>query len=320
MNNTRISASEYFCKNCDYKCFKKSHWEEHILTKKHQTKNVLEQKNVRFFYCKDCDVKCSHLSIYNRHIETKKHLRLSSLNKSGGESRTSTMKSISIENGYTPDELITKIFKENQEMRNFFAEQHQELLKAMTEMVNSKAITNTNILNQNTINGNINNTRFNINVFLNEKCKNAMNFSDFLDRIEVSREDLENNARLGFVNGMSKILLDNLKKLNICERSLHCTDFKRETIYIKDDDKWTKQEDQEKLNNAIQKVSSKSMKTLLEWQGENPQVEDNEPHVTELFSIILKNSIAGYEKETLYPKVIRKIAKEIVLDKTSLLE
>jgi hypothetical protein len=320
MNNTRISAIEYFCKNCEYRCFKKSHWEEHILTKKHKTKNVIEQKNVCFYYCKDCDVKCSHLSIYNRHIETKKHIRLTSLNKSGGEYKSSTMKSISIENGYTPDELITKIFKENQEMRNFFAEQHQELLKAMTEMVNSKAITNTNILNHNTINGNINNTRFNINVFLNEKCKNAMNFSDFLDRIEVSREDLENNARLGFVNGMSKILLDNLRKLNICERSLHCTDFKRETIYIKDDDKWTKQEDQEKLNNAIQKVSSKSMKTLLEWQGEKPEVEDNEPHVTELFSIILKNSIAGYEKETLYPKVIRKIAKEIVLDKTSLLE
>ena len=104
---------------------------------------------------------------------------------------------------------------------------------------------------------------------MNEKCKDAINFSDFIDRIEVSHEDLENNAELGFVNGISKIIIDNLKQLTVHERPIHCTDVKRETMYIKDDDKWKKDKEinKQKLNDAIQEVSRKSMISLMDWKN-----------------------------------------------------
>ena len=112
----------------------------------------------------------------------------------------------------------------------------------------------------NTTNNTMNNmNHFNINMFLNEQCKNAINenkYSDFIERIEVSHDDLENNAQLGFVNGITKILMDNLKQLTLYERPIHCTDIKRETLYIKDSDKWEKERSDKKIEGAIQEVSS----------------------------------------------------------------
>jgi hypothetical protein len=101
-------------------------------------------------------------------------------------------------------------------------------------------ITNNNI--HNTVNGNLTANKFNINLFLNEKCKDALNLSDFIDNVNVTNKDLENNAEKGFVNGISKILIDNLKNLSIYERPIHCTDTKRETLYIKEEDQWKKEE------------------------------------------------------------------------------
>ena len=158
-----------------------------------------------------------------------------------------------------------------------------------------------------------NNQKFNINVFLNETCKDAMNLSDFVKSIEVSREDLENNAQLGFVGGISKIFMDNLRQLSVNKRPIHCTDLKRETIYIKDDDKWTKEEDYKKLNGAIQTITQKSTRTLLTWKAENPDYKDHDSEFSNLCIVIQRNSMAGYDRDTYYPKVIRAIAKEVTI-------
>jgi hypothetical protein len=167
----------------------------------------------------------------------------------------------------------------------------------------------------NTINGNVNNQKFNINVFLNEQCKDAMNLSDFINKIEVSREDLENNAQLGFVGGISKIFLDNLKQLSINERPIHCTDIKRETMYIKDDDKWTKETGPAKLNTVIQRISQKSTRTLLDWKKVNPDYNDNDSAFSTRCIVIQRNSMAGHDRDTYYPKVIHAIARETMIDK-----
>ena len=124
----------------------------------------------------------------------------------------------------------------------------------------------------NITNNNQQNNQFNINMFLNETFKDAINFSDFIDRIEISHDDLENNAQLGFVNGMTKILMDNLKLLTLHERPIHCTDVKRETLYIKDHNVWDKEQSVEKLENAIQEVSRKSIKSLSQWKKSNPGI------------------------------------------------
>jgi hypothetical protein len=168
----------------------------------------------------------------------------------------------------------------------------------------------------NTINGNVNNTqKFNINVFLNEQCKDAINFSDFIKNIEVSREDLENNAQLGFVDGVSKILIDSLKQLDRSERPIHCTDVKRETMYIKDDDKWNKEEDSSKLNKAIQEVTRKSMGTLMNWKEENPDYKDRDSEFSSRCIVIQQQSMAAHNRETYYPKVVKAVAREVVVEK-----
>jgi hypothetical protein len=215
--------------------------------------------------------------------------------------------------------MISQLMNQNNELKNFIIEQSIEHKKDTTEIVN-KVIEQTNkviennkptVINQ--TNNQNNNQKFNINVFLNEQCKDAMNFSDFIKGIEVSREDLENNAQLGFVNGISKIILDNLRQLSINERPIHCTDIKRETMYIKDDDKWTKETGPAKLNTAILTISQKSTRTLLDWKKENPDYQDHDSEFCTRCIVIQRNSMAGFDRDTYYPKVIRAIAKEVTL-------
>ena len=150
----------------------------------------------------------------------------------------------------------------------------------------------------------------NINMFLNDKCKEALNFSEFLQRIQVSYDDLENNAQLGFVNGITKILMDNLNQLQVYERPIHCTDAKRETLYIKDDDKWEKDTSEKKLESAIQEVSRKSMTSLMDWKHENPDYQDMDSEFSKRCINIQKQSSASNNKKTYYPKIIHNIARK----------
>jgi hypothetical protein len=298
---------KYRCDACDYSTSKKCNWADHIETVKHQrlyfSKEPI-QKPVITFDCSLCNVKCSHISILNRHKNTKYHKK----------------KAENAGNVPLKENDETTLKKENQLLRNLIIEQ----TKMYSENMN-KAIEQTNDIvnkfiecykatNQTTINQtNNNNQKFNINVFLNEQCKDAINFSDFINNIEVSREDLENNAQLGFVGGVSKIILDNLRQLSVNERPIHCTDIKRGTMYIKDDNKWTKEEDCKKLNTAIQTITQKSTRTLLDWKKVNPDYGDHDSEFSNRCIVIQRNSMAGYDRETYYPKVIKAIAKEVVV-------
>jgi hypothetical protein len=214
--------------------------------------------------------------------------------------------------------IITQLLNQNGELKNFIIEQASEHKKETAEIVNkvieqaNKVIENVkptcNISNT-TIS---NNTKaFNINMYLNEQCKDAMNFSDFINGIEVSHEDLENNAQLGFVGGVSKILIDNLKMMNRNERPIHCTDVKRETMYIKDDNKWTKEENDSKLRSAIQEITRKSISTLMAWKRGNPESDDMDSKFSNRCIVIQQQSMAGYNREVYYPKVIHAIAREV---------
>jgi hypothetical protein len=212
------------------------------------------------------------------------------------------------------DRLLTdnqRLLSDNVELRNFIIEQS----KLTAELVNKalESSKNTNIVNSN--NNTINNNKFNINLFLNEQCKDAFNFTEFVKNIEISYQDLENNAQLGFVQGISKIFMDNLKQLSINERPIHCTDVKRETMYIKDEDKWTKEVDDSKLQKAIQTVSYKSMGKLMEWKQENPEYQDADSEFSKRCIDIQRQSLAGSERNIYYPKVIHVLAKETMVDK-----
>jgi hypothetical protein len=211
---------------------------------------------------------------------------------------------------------ITQLLSQNNELKNFIIEQAQEHKKETTEIVNKVleiAKTSTTTNNNNITN---NNTKaFNINMYLNEQCKDAMNFSDFINGIEVSHEDLENNAQLGFVCGVSKILIDNLKLMNRNERPIHCTDVKRETMYIKDDNKWTKEDNDSKLRSAIQEITRKSISSLMAWKRGNPESDDMDSEFSGRCIVIQQQSMAGYNREVYYPKVIHAIAREVFVSK-----
>jgi hypothetical protein len=229
----------------------------------------------------------------------------------------------SIEPKNSPEQylsLINRLLIDNAELRNFIVEQSRTTNETMnkafehnTELVNKTIESCKTSTNNTTINNN--NQKFNINLFLNEQCKDAFNFTDFVNKIQISYADLENNAQLGFVAGISKIFLDNLKLLNVNERPIHCTDVKRETMYIKDEDKWNKEPDDSKLQKAIQTVSYKSMGKLMEWKQENPDYQDADSEFSKRCLDIQRQSLAGSDREVYYPKVIHVLAKETMVDK-----
>ena len=295
---------KYYCEKCDYRTAKKCNFDTHILSRKHNLATInadCQPKTSSNFTCAVCNKEYKNRSGLWRHKQ-----KCIKLEEPILELHEEIPKSEYI------NDIITKLIQENQSMKDFMIEQNQEMIKIMVK--------NNNTTNNNqTINGNVNN-KFNINLFLNEKCKDAINFSDFMKNITVSHEDLENNAQLGFVNGISKIIMDNLNQLNICDRPIHCSDAKRETMYIKDDDKWEKEEDTKKLTSAIQLVSKKSLTTLVKWQETNPDFKDIDSEFSNKCIGMTQQCIAGNNREVYYTKVIKTLAKETAIDKANLIE
>ena len=308
---------KYECETCSIVCKKQSDWMRHLSTNKHKASlNIISANNENAQNnCTVCNKQFSTKYELKKHHETKYHI-----NKENNVIKTfGCIKCDKIYSSYhslwqhkrkcsdkqppiDTTALMIEVIKSNGELQK----QNQELQKQILDLCKP---VNT------TINQTNNNQKFNISIFLNEQCKDAINFSDFIKNIEISHEDLENNAQLGFVHGISKIFMDNLKQLSINERPFHCTDTKRETMYIKDEDKWTKEADDSKLQKAIQTVSCKSMGKLQEWKKENPDYQNMDSAFSLRCLDIQKNTIAGSDREVYYPKVIHVLAKETMVDK-----
>jgi len=321
ITNSKLNCEEFYCNVCNIKYSSKKDLKRHFGTNKHLL-NIGELKKPNTFDCEICNISFNKKAILNKHFLSKSHIIK--------EIDHSNVNSEPINNGESakPDTLvyldvINKMLVENKELRNFFVGQTQELIKVMVEQ-NTKIIESnknniSSVSNNNTsniIHGNVNNHRFNINFFLNEKCKDAINLPEFIENIEVSHMDLENNAQLGFVDGISKIILDNMKQLSVYERPIHCTDTKRETLYVKYDNKWSKEDSEEKLNKAIQNVSYKGIGVLNEWKESNPEYKDINSEFSDKCMAMTKNTLAGYDRDAYYSKVIRIISKETSIDKT----
>ena len=302
---------KYVCDDCDFTCCKLSNWNSHLLTRKHEIRISRTTKPAEpKFTCDRCNKEYNARNSLWYHM--KKCGNVCKLEQSPEPEKTPYL------------DIINKLLTDNMELRNFIIEQSKitaDTINKTTDTMNKVIEQNTDLMNK-AIGGNKptilnqtnnNNQKFNINVFLNEQCKNAINFSDFIKNIEVSREDLENNAQLGFVDGVSKILIESLKQLDRSERPIHCTDVKRETMYIKDDNKWNKEEDSTKINRAIQEVTRKSMISLLDWKEENPDYKDRDSEFSERCIVIQQQSMAAHNRDTYFPKVVKAVAKEVAL-------
>jgi len=285
-------AEKFQCEPCEYICCKKSDMNKHILTRKHQNRinriELVKKVATPKYVCSQCNKEYTARNSLWYH--QKKCTPKNEITETNVPANTN-------------DPLIIQLLARNTELIEMLIAQNKQIQKAPPTSTTINQTTNNN------------NQRFNINVFLNETCKDAINFSDFVKNIQISYEDLENNAQLGFVNGISKIFLDNLKQLDVNERPIHCTDVKRETMYIKDENIWTKQPDDEKLQKAIQTVSYRSMGKLAEWKNENPDYKDCNSEFSQKCLDIQRQTLAGSDRGVYYPKVIHALAREVVVDK-----
>lgn len=303
MANEKVpkSSVKFFCEICNYNTFRESQYNRHISTDKHKRLTMTNKKvpkgSVKFI-C-ECGKEYVHASSLSKH---RKNCSKSEEHFEEEEQELPIVKN----SNETMMKIFTKVLEDNQELKNMMLEQNDKMIEVV-EKTKPSMTTNNNIIN--------NNQKLSINMFLNDHCAGALNFTDFIDRIEVSQHDLENNANMGFIDGITKIFMDNLKQLSVYERPIHCTDSKREIMYIKDENTWQKEEDDKKLVNAIQEVSRKSVTALKSWKENNPEYEDADSDFSNKCLVIQQQSIAGENRKQYYPKVIKNVARETAIDK-----
>ena len=300
---------EYFCNNCNYKTCDKKDFNKHLLTTKHKNNMFIdisltclekkseksENKNNMFF----CKCGKNYKSRQGFYLHKKKCMFIDN------EENNCIIKSSDISNNQLPisNDVIMKLLNDNQELKNIIVQQQNQLLKQQEQF--SELIPKVGNNNTNTIN---NNQKFNINVFLNEQCKDAINLSDFIKSLHVTLEQLDFTNKNGLADGISKTIIDNMSKLSIYERPMHCTDVKRETLYIKENNAWSKDVAKEKVKSVIKKTSSKNFNALMDWKTLNPDFmksEDKTDYFTKTISTI------GKSTDSIDEKVIKKLCKEI---------
>jgi hypothetical protein len=219
---------------------------------------------------------------------------------------------------YTTMSDLPKDFKITPQMFYDLLKQNNELQKSLIAIAKEKAPTSISNCGNN---NNSNNKTFNLQIYLNETCKDALNITDFVNQIQITINDLEETGHLGYAEGISRVFLKNLNGLDSTNRPIHCSDSKRETLYIKDDDKWHKEEQNKPLlTKAIKQVANKNIKQITEWQKLHPEYNNPESKQNDKYMQIVLNSMSGSTKEEAeknYEKIIKNVCKETVINKNS---
>ena len=284
------NAEKFYCEKCDFTCSKRSNWNSHKLTLKHTntdkiltnmvTKNAKNAENMTPFIC-SCGKNYKHRqSLFNHKKKC---------NQAVDEDYTNL----------SEKELIMTLLQQNNQLQN-----------QIIELCKEKSITN--------INNNSHNKTFNLNMFLNETCKDAMNINDFVDSLQLQLSDLEKVGEVGYIEGISNIIIKSLNAMDVTLRPVHCTDKKRETMYIKDEDKWEKEDlNKVKMHKMVRKVANKNIHLIQNFKEKYPDCIKSSSRHSDKYNKIIVESMGGtgdneYEKEE---KIIKKIAKEVLINK-----
>ena len=301
-NDTPITSKNidnFVCEICDFKCCKKGDLNRHLNTLKHkmiQNDNNNTSKHIEPIPTYVCE--CG--KIYSYHSGLWRHKQTCNKNKNNDN----TINPDNTKNDPTDKELILMLIKENSE------------LKSMMMKVIENGTTNNS--NNTTTTTNSHNKAFNLQFFLNETCKDAMNIADFIDSIKLQLSDLEKVGELGYVEGISNIIIKNLNNLDESKRPLHCTDKKRETIYIKDQGQWEKEDDNKsRLKKSINKVANKNIKLISQFREKYPECRKSESSISDKYNKMIIEAMGGQgdntaEKEE---KIIRNITKATIINK-----
>jgi len=295
--NSENDKQVFVCNLCDYKCFMKQHIKQHILSKRHKTNegnlgNINGNDTINFL-CK-CGKKFKTNSGLWKHNQ-KCYLENEKNNKEIEISKQDNNPTLS------DKELILTLLKQNAELL--------EIVKNGTHITS-----NTNCNNNN----NSNNKTFNLQVFLNETCKDAMNIMEFVDSIKLQLSDLESVGELGYVKGLSNIIVKNLRALDVTKRPVHCSDVKREILYVKDNDVWEKEDPENtKMKKAVKYIAYKNTKLLPLWKQTYPECMQYDSSKNDKYNYMVIEAMGGMgdNEADKINKIIKQIAKEVVIDK-----
>ena len=282
-------VKKFHCETCDYNCCRKYDFDKHLSTRKHKmliNANISIPESDKIHFC-ECGKSYKQMPSLSRHKKTCTFINEETENN----------------NGVNNEKLVEKLLEDNAEMRS--------LIKEIIPKIGNS----TNNSNNNT---NCNN-KFNMNFFLNETCKDAMPLLEFINNLKLSVEDLDNTGKEGLVKGLTDIITKGLNELDITKRPIHCSDIKRETLYIKDEDKWIKDDkDKSMVSHAIRKVKRDADKFFPKWLEQHPNCwEQESPHHEQYMTMVTNRFGKGEEnfQEKNTKKVIKNIAKEVIVDK-----
>jgi len=281
------NAQNFNCNNCDFVCSKYSNYKSHLLTAKHKIRTNLNKKNAEIYVCNKCQ------KVYKARSGLWYHEKKCKIDTS--------LISVSDSNNATDNQMIMTLLKENNEIKNLVLDVCKQMKPTIINNINSH------------------NKTFNLNVFLNEHCKDAMNIMDFVESLKLQLSDLESVGKLGFVNGISNIIVKNLNAMDIHKRPVHCSDAKREIMYIKDDNKWEKeQEENKKLRKAIKYIAHKNSIMVNEFRAKYPDCIFSDSKKSDQYNKLIIEAMGGSgdndaEKED---KIIKNIAKVVVINKS----
>lgn len=313
---TEKTPTFFVCKSCDYSSSKESEYKRHLATRKHQNNDKNAKKNAcvcgrafmhrqgLYVHRKKCpqniskglgDYDFGHDTIDGNKNENMILGNNNNNNNSHDDHDICTDGKISI-----TKEMFMSLLKDNQEM--------MKMIKSLSEnqISTPQQITNNN---------NITNNQFNLNIFLNEKCKDALNMSEFIDSLKITLDDLLFSKNNGITRGVTDIMMKKLKELDIYKRPIHCTDIKRDTMYIKEEDKWHKDNNHDMFKNTIIKVANKERSALQQWEIENPDWMETEQKQIQYLTMVRSicepiETYSNYER-----KIVKHIGKEILVDK-----
>ena len=313
-------AQEFCCMICDYTTSKKSSYKKHILTAKHY-KNEKRYKKIQKVSQKllidphelhtcSCNKTFKYHSGLWRH---KKNCFKTNIepNIEINKEKLIEDKPEGLNNNILMDkDIIMLLINENKEFKQMILDQNKTIIELSKN--------NMNVTNNNNTNNSHNKT-FNLQFFLNEECKDALNISEFVSSIRVELEDLETTGRLGYVEGVSRIINKNLNDLDQSKRPIHCSDLKREVLYIKNDDQWTKEDENKTvIKKVIKQVANENIKQIGEWRKKYPDCMDSESRKNDTYLKIVSNSMSGLtseEQSKNINKIVTNVAKEAVIDK-----
>jgi len=323
------NAAIFECIFCDFTCSKQSNYEKHLLTSKHKINEKCYKNGIfddvfgifddtgtnkmpKKCHC-ECGKKYTHYNSLWRH---KKTCTFIESKKGESQSLVNFMAVTQEEKEMTDKDLIKELMKQNKEFKDLIIDQNHKMMEIATK---SNAIThanshnNSNSHNTNTINSN---NKFNLQFFLNETCKDAMNLTDFIDSIKVKLTDLEYTGENGYAAGVTNIILRELKELDVCKRPIHCSDVKREVFHIKNDNEWAKE--RELLIKTIKQTTRKSIFLLAEWREKHPGCLDYDNVKNDQYMRINGEVLGPYQDDVElkdFNKIIANMAKATMIDK-----